>query len=389
MDLAGKVVLVTGGTGFIGSRLVEKLVVEQRAHVRVLVRNFARAARIARFPVEMIRGDLTDRQSIKCAVAGCAVVFHCAYDFSGTRDEQKRTGLEATGGLAEAVLTNHVPRMVHVSSFSVYDPMSDSELTESSHWPASRNWYVRMKRASERMLQKMHQREGLPVVVLQPSLVYGPYSPHWTMDIVTKLKTGIVPLVDDGNGYCNAVFIDDVADALILAATQPECIGKTFLISGEQPVTWKQFYGAYEEALGIRSTVPMTVEELSERRKKQRKESSLPYRLKNAARIPEVFSLLAGLPMVPTALRTTRLLLSDDRWATLKARVTQNGMQNHSSNGTAAKPIHIPDEALLSLYQSKTRVCIDKAKEQLGYSPKFDFERGMEVTAQFIRWANI
>ena len=95
MTLDGKKVLVTGGTGFIGSRLVEKLVLEHQARVRVLVRNFVNAPRIARFPIEMVPGDLSDPVSVQKAVQNCDVVFHCAYDFAGNTEEQKRVGVEA------------------------------------------------------------------------------------------------------------------------------------------------------------------------------------------------------------------------------------------------------------------------------------------------------
>jgi len=84
MTLRGKQVLVTGGTGFIGGRLVEKLVLECDAKVRVLVRNFAHSASIARFPLEIIQGDVTDTEAVRRAADGCDVIFHCAYGNSGT-----------------------------------------------------------------------------------------------------------------------------------------------------------------------------------------------------------------------------------------------------------------------------------------------------------------
>ena len=258
---SGKTVLVTGGTGFIGGRLVEKLVLEHRARVRVLVRNFARAARIARLPIEMLPGDLGDPAAIRAAARGCEIVFHCAYDFAGTKDQQRRAAIESTRGVAEAALKFGLTRMVHVSSFSIYAPMRDGDLTEDSPWPKCKNSYVLAKRDTERLVRQLHRRQRLPVVILQPTLVYGPFSSHWTIAPIQRLTTGLVPLLNHGEGYCNPVFIDDAVDAMILAAIRPGIDGETFLISGEKPVTWKDFYGAFENRLGIRGTVEVVEEE--------------------------------------------------------------------------------------------------------------------------------
>ena len=78
MDLTGKKIFITGATGFIGGRLAERLVLEHGLQVRALVRNFARASRLARIPVEMVGGDVLDFNSFGQAIRGCEVVFHCA-----------------------------------------------------------------------------------------------------------------------------------------------------------------------------------------------------------------------------------------------------------------------------------------------------------------------
>ena len=77
LDLSGKRVLVTGGTGFIGGRLIERLVVDYKADVRALVRNFARASRIARFPIQMVHGDVINPSDVNQAADGCEFIFHC------------------------------------------------------------------------------------------------------------------------------------------------------------------------------------------------------------------------------------------------------------------------------------------------------------------------
>ena len=388
MTLQNKTVLVTGGTGFIGSRVVEKLALEHGARVRVLVRDFSRAARIARLPIKLIAGDLIDVAAVQRAVRGCDVVFHCAYDFSGDRERQRQVSVQGSKNVADAVLSERASRMAYVSTFTVYAPMSDGDLTEASAWPRSKNAYVMIKRETERLLLHMHKSRGLPVVVVQPTLVYGPFSPHWTMAITQQMTSGLLPLINHGTGYCNPVYIDDLADAMILAATKPNISGESFLISGETPVTWREFYAAFESVLGIRSSIDITEEKLRQESQKRKQRPNTMSRLLTLARHPEVLELLRTLPGVPTFVGLTKRLLSEDQWESLKSG-SKNGMQPTANNGVSGKSVHIPDELTLGMYRSKARVSIRKAKTLLGYNPQFDFERGMALTARFIHWANL
>jgi len=392
MMLEGKLVLVTGGTGAIGGRLVEKLVLEQGARVRVLVRNFMHASRLARFPLEMIGGDLADPAAVNKAVQGCDVVFHCAYDFSGNAVLQRKSGIDGTRYLCEAALLNNVARLVHVSTFAVYSPMSSGVLTEESRRGKAPNSYVSVKRESERLVLSHHGKKGLPVVIIQPTLVYGPRSSHWTLGLAQQLKTGVVPLVDGGNGFCNAVYIDDVVDSLILGAIRPDVIGETFLISAAEPITWKAFYEALEAALHVKSTVIMPEDRLREEVAKSQRKPNPVAPLLQAARHPEVYPQLVSLPVARHLLQALRRGLSDERWNALKASVLMTedtAVLTAAEVEAKAKPLHLPDKSLLALYLTKTHVSISKARERLGYQPKFDLERGMDLTTRFLRWANV
>jgi nucleoside-diphosphate-sugar epimerase len=388
MALDGKTVLVTGATGCIGGRLIEKLSLEQRANVRVLVRNVRRMARIARFPIEWVKGDITDSAIVQRAVRDCEVVFHCAYDFSAAPDGQRATAILGTRNVAEAVLQAAVPRMVHVSSLAVYGAISYGELTELSPWRGTANRYAQLKRAAERLVLRLHRDKGLPVVVLQPTLVYGPFANQWTIGPSFQLKTGLVPLVDGGRGLCNAVYVDDVVDALLLAGTQPQIFGETFLISAEQPITWRRFYEAYEAALGVEATVDISEHDLRDAMKKHARDGGSFTTMKDWARSPIVFSEVAKLPIVQVSLRTLKACLSQGQWESLKNRFfgcpTRNGKEN-----AQVKPLHVPDESLLALYQSQARVRVEKANRRLGYVPKFSFEQGMDRTQRFLHWAHL
>ena len=390
MTLEGKSVLVTGGTGFLGSRLVEKLVLEHAARVRVLVRNFRRVSRIACMPVEMVPGDVADKASLQKAARGCEILFHCAYDFSGSGEHQAIVGMTGTRNASEAALNEHVSRMIHVSTLSVYGPTTDGDLTESSPWQPSENTYTRVKRDAERLVLNLYRREGLPVVVVQPTLVYGPFSSHWTIDPAIKLQTGLVPLVDRGQGYCNAVYIDDVIDAMILAALQPGVLGETFLISGKEPVTWRTFYDTFQDRLGVHATVEVSAQELETLLEKQaaRRPRTIPL-LKSLLREPFVSSQLARLPITKSSVKIFRKYLSNKQWNSLKTCLLGTHRANGKQNGQLQQHIHTPHDYLFALYRSKTRVCIDKAETYLGYRPRFGFQQGMDLASNFLFWANL
>jgi nucleoside-diphosphate-sugar epimerase len=286
------------------------------------------------------------------------------------------------------VLAEGVGRIVHLSTFSVYAPTHDGDLTETCPWPKSRQYYVSIKRESERLLMQMHKTKGLPAVVLQPTLVYGPFSPHWAVAMTRQLTTGIVPLVNGGTGYCNPVYIDDLIDAMILAASRPDVLGETFLISGEKPVTWRDFYSAFESIIGTRSLIDMSEEDLRQESVKRKRQARPVSRLLSLTRRPDVLAILRALPPVPTAVSLVKKVLSQDQWLFLKSRLN-NGSQISNGNGAVVRPLYVPDELMLQMYKSKTTVRIDKARSRLGYVPKFDFERGMSLTAEFLRWANL
>jgi nucleoside-diphosphate-sugar epimerase len=347
------------------------------------------ASRIARFPLEMVGGDIADPELVNKAVEDCQVVFHCAYDFSGTRENQKQAGVLGTQNLCQAVLGQKVCRMVHVSTFSVYAPMKDGELTEQSPWPPTQNSYTLIKREADRLVLDLHKKSGLPVVIVQPTLVYGPYSTAWTLGPVQNLKTGLVPLVNGGAGLCNAVYVDDVVDAMIQSATEPGVNGETFLISGPSPVTWREFYEAFESILGVKSTVDVPVETVAQAIQLRKQKPGTFGQLLALARRPDVYPHLVGLPALRLPLKLLKGTISDQSWKELKVLASRGKSGNNRGRQSQERPLHIPDEALFLLYQAKTTVRIDKARARLGYQPQMDFRKGMELTADFIRWANL
>jgi nucleoside-diphosphate-sugar epimerase len=391
--LAGKQVLVVGGTGFVGSRLVEQLVTECGARVRVLVRNFANAVRIARFPVEMVPGDVTSPAELERAADGCEIVFHCAYGNTGDGAAQRAATVDGTGNVLAAAARAKAARVVYLSTLSVYGRMPDGDLDETAPRSYAGGNYADTKLDAEKVAFEVSRRHDLPLVVLQPTIIYGPYGPLWTVEALRKLKTAGVLLINEGSGLCNAVFIDDVVSAIMLAATRSEAVGEAFLISGAEPVTWREFYGRYERMLGLSNTVSMSAAEAKAYYSRQLKDKRLAGELRRLLREDVATrDRILQTPEAQTLLRTTRRAMPDALWGSLKKRVKGDesiplpSLAEVGAGGSEPEALHPLD---IYLNGAKTRVRIDKARKLLGYRPAFDFEAGMAVTEQWARWANL
>ena len=388
-DLNGKTVLITGGTGFVGSRLVEKICRDHEANVRVLVRDLSRVPRIARFPIEIVRGDVLQRSDVDRAIEGCDIVFHCAYGNQGPGKIRWKVNVEGTRNVAQAALRSHVGRFVHVSTWAVYGHPPDGDLGESASRRHSNYDYADSKLQAERIVFEHSRRFGLPVVVIQPTVVYGPYAP-WIADVLDQLKSGRVILVNGGEGLCNAVYIDDVINAMLLAASADKGLGEAFLISGEEPVTWERFYRTLESMLGLSRTVNMTSAEARAYARKAGRKQSLSHQLIGVLREePQLLSRLLNTREVAAMSTFARPSMKRVARKIVKSLAEKTRDNLSAGNSPSELPIHPLDSWSIRRLESKIRARIDKAKGLLGYRPAFSFETGIKLTEQWARWANL
>ena len=385
-ELAGVQVLVVGASGFLGGRLVERLVLEHGAHVRVLVRRVMGAANLARLPIEVVVGDVLDPAVVEDAVRGCAVVFNCAKGKGG--DPVVRRGVEVDGvqHLVRAAARSSA-RVVQVSSMAVYDLHRDGRLDESSPPAPVGDAYADAKRDGEQAALDLGARLGVPVVVIQPTVVYGPRCGVHVTEVIEELSTGRVVLVEGGTGTCNAVYVDDVVTALQSAATAAAAPYERFLVTGPEHPTWADFFGAFERMMGVHRTVPMSeVEAVRLWRESQRRPWLLPETVRAIRDDRVLRSRLTGSRegnVARTVVRQAR------QWRSSRPPAAGSPNGTTPDQAQPALELHAPRPWLARYLASRPIVVNDKAQRLLGYEPAFGLADGMALTEHWARWVGL
>ena len=249
-------VLVVGGTGFIGQRLVERLT-KRGIGVRVLTRN-ASAAAIAfdGLPVEIQQGSHGDVVTLNQALAGIDTVYHLAKAEGKRWQDYVESDINPTRALAEASLAHNVKRFIYTGTIDSYASGDPNEvITEETPLDpdiSSRNHYARSKAACEGCLTEMHRDKGLPLIILRPGIVIGRGSPpaHWGVGMFNSETD--VNYWGDGRNPIPFVLVDDVAAALYRALDAPGIEGRTFLLTDAALMSARDYVAAVEACAGMR-----------------------------------------------------------------------------------------------------------------------------------------
>lgn len=231
MTLAGRTAAVTGAAGTVGSVVARRLAREGMA-VRALVRTPPTHDAEATPGVDPRLADLSDSNALRAALEGASLAVHCAAALTFDADQCRRTNIDGTRNLVEAAIDAGCERLVHVSTVSVYDPRRGLEFTEESPlMEEPLDWYGYSKAESERIVRAAGDR--LPYVILRPAVIASNHpKSFWGARAIERAKSSSAPLFPAAN--MPYVHVDNVAQAVVLAATTPAAAGQAYnVVDGE------------------------------------------------------------------------------------------------------------------------------------------------------------
>ncbi len=232
---------VTGGTGFIGSHLVEELV-KNNVETRILVRDRQKAVKLFRGGVEIVEGDLLELSLLEEVVKNIDVVFHLAsiINIGNVSNEYYyRINVNGTENLLKASLKNGVKKIIFSSSVNVYSPFSKEPFTEES-WCEPDEILGRTKLEAENIIKKYCEGSELNYVNLRIARVYGPRD-FSLLKLFQQINSGFFLMIGNGKGLIQPIYVKDVVNALILSARKEDVKNETIIIAGPEVLNKRDF----------------------------------------------------------------------------------------------------------------------------------------------------
>ena len=229
-------VLVTGATGFLGSRVAA--VARGQGHsVRALLRSGSDLTGLSLPPECIFTADVRDPRSLRGAARGIDAVIHCAAITSSAAtnlEESRATNAGGTSNLIEEALRSGNPRWIQISTMSAH--------------PGSTSVYGRTKLEADEIVRA----SPLAWTILRPSIIYGPGNRGMIAKTVrTARKLPIMPVIGSGMERVRPVYVDDVARAALACIANSATIGKTYMIGGKEEFTLNDFFRRLTQAYGI------------------------------------------------------------------------------------------------------------------------------------------
>lgn len=355
-------VAITGASGFVGNRVVEKFYLAGLHDVVPLVHRYSSLTLPARFAIPSKVCDHFEVEPLTRAVEGCEAVVHAA--FGSPLSKMSKAIYKACDNAG-------VKRLVVLGSASVYNQNPAPGTTEESPLPAQpATRYNANKIASDRIFRRLRANGKTEIVFLMPGIIFGPRS-QWIATLANQIMRGQAFLIREGVGVCNSVYVDNVVEAIRLALVKDRIDGEAFFVSDAETVTWRDFYGPVLAAFGKTFSDVLCMEP-------QVFHSSAIGRARVwALETAETPFAQRIKPLVPFTLK--RIYKGVLSWSANEGPAGNSALLQ-------AEPVKVAEDMNL-LQQCEYKLPNDKAARLLEYRPPVSFEEGMKKSVQWLKFA--
>jgi nucleoside-diphosphate-sugar epimerase len=321
--------LITGGTGFLARNLIPAL--QERGHaVRALALPGEDIGWLEQRGVAVSRGDIREPDTLRAPMRDVDCVYHLAALMGPFLPMKDYHAVNVTGteNVCRAALSAGVRRLIHISSWTVYGMNLGDPVTEKMPLRPLKEPYAVTKAHGDELVRRLVAEQGLPAVIVRPGTIFGPGDRLNFGRIADGLERRRWVTVGSGRNALPLVYVTDVVQGLLLALDAEHGVGQAYNITNDSPLTQQEAWSAIAEAIGAR---PPRIH--------------VPYR-----------------PLCAVAYASERIaMLGNYRFDPL---VTRHGAM---------------------LFGGDNRHSIDKARRELGYSPRVSLREGLGVTGQWYR----
>lgn len=227
-------ILVTGGTGFVGSHLIKRMR-QEGLPVRAIVRDPDKARALNNLGVDVVKGDVSDTDSLEKATIGVERIIHLVgiiQEAAGATFQ--RVHVDGTRNLLDAARKSGVRHFFYQSALGTR--------------PNAKSEYHKSKWAAEELVRA----SGISFTILRPSLIYGP-GDQFTIRLSEMIRLSpVLPIIGSGRSKVQPIFIDDVATCIVTAVTSDCCLNEIYEIGGPDQLTYEEVTVAIADAMGVK-----------------------------------------------------------------------------------------------------------------------------------------
>jgi len=380
-------ICVVGAGGSIGSRLIKRLLDDQHEVVAVL-RSLSSASRIGRYAIDIVQHDIltVTQTELQQTFDGCDVVIDCSFSKAIDYAQRLEESVAMATIIANAVLYSGVQKLIHYGTVSVYPTRQQghSNIDETTVCTPRNDAYADSKLAAENVLLDKAKTDALPLVILQLPVVYGPFM-LWSQAPVMSMygKRWLMP--NDLAGVCTPLHVDDVVLATCLAMQTQTADGQRILLAGTERLTWGEYYQAYAD---LDSSLSLdlvgrneVMTELTLQARQQQPWNKLKSAFSNDVGFRQLVLSQFGFRHLYKLVRHYR---GEQGIASVKGKLLKPKQQP-----LKGQPKQYIDAKTLSVLDTMPDIQTDKAQRLLNFKATISFEKGMQDTHKWLKWARL